>query len=175
MSHNRESAIKEMEWLRAEINRHDHLYYVLTSPEITDQEYDALMRQLQQMEILWLDEVPSDSPTQRVSGTPLEGFNQVRHQTPMLSLGNTYNKEELTEFDQRVRELYGSEPEYVCELKIDGVAVSLSYMDRILTIAATRGDGQTGDDITANIRTIRSIPLSVPEYMPADFTVRGEV
>jgi DNA ligase (NAD+) len=175
LSQNRESAIKEIEWLRAEINRHDHLYYVKASPEITDQEYDALMRQLMQLETLWLDEIPPDSPSQRVGGAPLEGFKQIRHQTPMLSLSNTYNTEELKDFDQRVKELYGNDPEYVCELKIDGVAVSLSYIDRKLSFAVTRGDGQIGDDITVNVRTIRSIPLSVPDYMPSDFTVRGEI
>ncbi|MCF7809586.1 NAD-dependent DNA ligase LigA [bacterium] len=175
MSQNRESAIKEIEWLRAEINRHDHLYYVQASPEISDQEYDALMRNLQKLETVWLDVIPPDSPTQRVGGKPIEGFTQIQHQVPMLSLSNTYNTEELNDFDQRVRELYGHEPEYVCELKIDGVAVSLSYIDRKLAFAVTRGDGQIGDDITNNVRTIRSIPLSVPEFMLSNFTVRGEI
>lgn len=175
MSSDKDRALLEINRLRNEINRHDYLYYVLAQPEISDQDYDRLMRKLQDLETLWIDEIPSDSPTQRVSGKPLEGFTQVRHSLPMLSLANSYDLTELRDFDRRVRELYGDDPEYTCELKIDGVAVTLTYRDHTLVVGATRGDGIVGDDITANLRTIRSIPLSVTSEMPANFEVRGEV
>lgn len=172
---NRDKAEREISRLRKEINRHDYLYYVLADPEITDREYDALMRRLQELEADSPELVTPDSPSQRVGGQPLGSFEQVTHPVPMLSLGNSYNIEELRDFDRRVRELYGREPEYVCELKIDGVAISLTYRNRSFVQGATRGDGHFGDDITANLRTIRSIPLSVSDLMVPDFSVRGEV
>jgi len=171
----REKVKAEINRLRREINHHDYLYYVLAEPEIADHQYDALMRRLIELETKYPDLLTNDSPTQRVGGQPSEGFRQVSHGAPMLSLANSYNIHELREFDRRVREIYEKDPEYVCELKIDGVAVALSYRNRTLTQGATRGDGWTGDDITTNIRTIRSIPLSVSDVMPPDFEVRGEV
>jgi len=165
----------EVKRLRAEIRRHDYLYYVLAAPEMSDREYDRLMQRLEELEAAWPELVTSDSPTRRVGGEPLGGFTQVRHDEPMLSLTNCYSTEELRDFDRRVRELYDGLPEYVCELKIDGVAVKLTYRGRGFVRGATRGDGVTGDDITANLRTIRSIPLSVPDSFTADFEVRGEV
>ncbi len=175
MSRDKETALNEINRLREKINRHDYLYYVLAEPEITDQEYDSLMQRLVHLEIDWLEIIPPDSPTQRVGGKPLDGFTQVRHTVPMLSLSNSYDIDDLRDFDRRVRDLYGDNPEYICELKIDGVAVTLTYRDRKFVLGATRGDGRVGDDITTNLRTIRSIPLSVSDETPVHFEVRGEV
>jgi len=149
-----------MEWLRSQIRRHDYLYYVRNQPEITDQQYDELFAELKRLEAEHPDLVTPDSPTQRVAGRPLEGFATVRHAIPMLSVDNTYNAEELRAFDERVRKQLGVfDYDYVVELKIDGLAVSLRYENGVLTTGATRGDGEVGDDVTANIRTIRSVPL----------------
>jgi len=167
-------AAAEVKRLRAEIRRHDYLYYVLAQPEIPDAEYDRLMRRLAELETEF-GLVTPDSPTQRVAGQPLEGFQQVRHSVPMLSLANAYSLDELSDFHRRVCELYGHEPAYVCELKIDGVAVNLRYRNRRLEKGTTRGDGLVGDDVTTNMRTIRAIPLTAPDRMPAEFEVRGEV
>lgn len=148
--------------LRSEIRRHDHLYYVEARPVISDREYDALLHELQQIEQQHPELVTPDSPTQRVSGTPIGTFETVVHQVPMLSLQNTYSREEVEDFDRRVRAaLEGTVPEYVCELKVDGVAMSLIYENNTLTRAVTRGDGVRGDVVTQNIRTIRSIPLVI--------------
>lgn len=171
----RDIAVVEIERLRAEIRGHDHRYYVEDDPVISDREYDELIAKLVELEGSWPDLVTAESPTQRVGGEPLKVFRQVEHSTPMLSLANCYNKTELRDFDRRVRDLLGSEPKYVCELKIDGVAVNLRYRDHRLNIGTTRGDGIVGDDITANLRTIKSIPLLTPDEFPADFEVRGEV
>lgn len=167
----------EIARLRAEIARHDQRYYVLDDPVISDREYDALLRRLKDLEAAHPGLVTPDSPTQRVAGQPLPGFSQVRHATPMLSLDNTYSADELLEFDARVRKGLGTdEVAYVAELKIDGLAVSLAYRDGRLAQGATRGDGHTGDDVTANLRTIRSVPLALVEPPPAlrDIEVRGE-
>ncbi|MDP8228689.1 MAG: NAD-dependent DNA ligase LigA [Candidatus Electryoneaceae bacterium] len=171
----RHSAKIEIERLKDEIRRHDYLYYVMAEPEIDDREYDRLMHRLQKLEAQYPELLTSDSPTQRVGGEPLAGFEQVTHSEPMLSLANCYSVDELRDFDRRVQELYGKNPEYVCELKIDGVAVKLTYRNRRFVLGATRGNGLVGDDITANLRTIRAIPLFVSEDMPPDFEVRGEV
>ncbi|HOW19069.1 MAG TPA: NAD-dependent DNA ligase LigA, partial [Phycisphaerae bacterium] len=150
----------EIERLREEIRRHDYLYYVLARPEISDREYDRLFDRLKKLESEHPDLVTPDSPTQRVGDRPLEGFAQVRHAVPMLSIDNTYTEGEVREFDQRVRKALGGEkPTYVVDPKIDGVAISLRYEGGILVQAATRGDGETGEDITQNARTIRAIPL----------------
>lgn len=169
--------------LKQEINRHDYLYYVLAQPEISDREYDRLMKELQQLESQFPELATLDSPTQRVGGAPLKIFPSVRHRLPMLSLDNTYSKEELTEFDERVKKgLEGRPFTYTVELKIDGVAVSLRYERAVLLVGATRGDGETGDDVTANLKTIRSLPLRLqisPEAFEKRFgktlEVRGEV
>ncbi|MFQ6034319.1 MAG: NAD-dependent DNA ligase LigA [Sedimentisphaerales bacterium] len=151
---------KRVKQLRNEIRRHDYLYYVLNQPKISDQQYDKLFAQLKALEQANPKLITADSPTQRVSGQPLEGFTTVRHAVPMLSMDNTYNADELRAFDERVRKQLGNEDyDYVVELKIDGVAISLRYERGTLVTAATRGDGEVGDDVTANVRTIRSIPL----------------
>lgn len=159
--------------LREEIERHNRLYHVEDRPEITDQEYDQLMRELRDLENLFPDLVTSDSPTQRVGGEPLPFFEKVEHKTPMLSLGNAFDETDLRDFDRRVRQALGNQPvRYVCELKIDGLAVSLHYENGLFVKGATRGDGQTGEDITQNLRTIRSIPLRLSR--PLTLEARGE-
>jgi DNA ligase (NAD+) len=175
------------EQLRAELRHHEHLYYVLDAPEISDAEYDALMNELKRIETAHPELVTPDSPTQRVGGKPAEGFQKVRHSRPMLSLDNAYSAEELAAWDRRVRELAGLLPvEYMAELKLDGLSVALHYEASEsggvrLARGITRGDGQTGEDVTSNIRTIRSVPLSFPAKtlekvrLPRGFEVRGEV
>lgn len=173
-----ESAKQRIEKLREQINHHNYLYYVLARPQISDQEYDRLMRELIELERQHPELVTPDSPTQRVGGQPIEGFRTVEHAVPMMSIDNTYNQEELRAFDQRVRKaLEGEKFRYVVEPKVDGVAVSLRYEKGLLTLGATRGDGRRGDDITANIRTIRSIPLRLvgSNRPPEILEVRGEV
>jgi DNA ligase (NAD+) len=163
--------------LRAELNRHNYLYYVEAKPEISDREYDRMMSRLTELEAEHPELVSPDSPTQRVGGQPLSGFRTVRHAVPMLSIDNTYSYDELREWDVRVRKgLNRDEPvRYVVELKVDGVAVSLRYEQGKLTLGATRGDGERGDDITTNLRTVREIPL-VLHNCPVDvLEVRGEV
>ena len=173
---NRTEARKETEKLRAEIERHNRLYYVEAAPEISDRDYDALLKRLEALEKQFPELATPDSPTRRVGGEPLKGFENVRHTVPMISLANTYNKEELVEFDGRVKKLLKETPySYVLEPKIDGVAISLRYEDGLLVRAVTRGDGTTGDDVTANIRTIKSIPLRLANNPPGILEVRGEV
>jgi len=169
---------KRLERLRQEIRRHDHLYYVLNAPEIGDREYDARFAELLRLEAAHPELVTADSPTQRVSGRPLDEFATIRHAVPMLSMDNTYSAEELQAFDERVRkQLDRADYDYVVELKIDGLAISLRYEDGTLVAGATRGDGEVGDDVTANIRTIKSIPLSLlnGDEVPTVLEVRGEV
>jgi DNA ligase (NAD+) len=173
---NPDEARREIDKLRKEINYHNHRYYVLAAPVISDAEYDALMQELIELESQFPDLVTPDSPTQRVGGEPLEGFEQVTHEVRMMSLDNTYSTEDLMEFDRRVQEAVG-EQAYVVQQKIDGVAVSLRYQDGVLVQGATRGDGQTGDDVTANLRTIASIPLRLLDgaFSKGALIVRGEV
>jgi len=159
---NRETAEKEIRKLRTEIAGHDHRYYALDDPSISDREYDALMQRLKELEREFPELVTADSPTQRVAGQPLQSFKTVNHQTPMLSLDNTYSADELREFDARVAKiLEGQKYEYVAELKIDGLAVALQYRNGRLHQGATRGDGTKGDDVTANIKTIKAVPLAL--------------
>jgi DNA ligase (NAD+) len=165
-------------WLRAEIARHNHAYYVLDNPTIPDAEYDKLFRQLQELEQAHPELVTSDSPTQRVGGAPLAQFEQVRHSVPMLSINNGFSDEDIVNFDRRVRDGLRSESEveYNCELKFDGLAINLRYEDGLLVQAATRGDGATGEDVTANIRTVRAIPLRLQTGQPPRIMdIRGEV
>ncbi|HUB51621.1 MAG TPA: NAD-dependent DNA ligase LigA, partial [Terracidiphilus sp.] len=183
-----DDAAKQIEKLREELRRHEHLYYVLDAPEISDQEYDALMNRLKKLEAEHPELVTPDSPTQRVGGKPAEGFSKVRHSRPMLSLDNAYSIDELRDWDRRVHELAGNLPvEYTAELKLDGLSVALHYTadeaaGALLTAGVTRGDGQIGEDVTTNIRTIRSVPLSISSQriktagLPAGraFEVRGE-
>src|SRR5579864_1221745 len=172
---------KEIERLRDEIRRHEHLYYVADDPELSDAAFDRLMVRLKELETAHPDLVTPDSPTQRVGGAPRDGFQQVRHKTPMVSLDNAFSFEALGEFDRRVRELTGREKvDYVAEHKFDGLSLSLIYEKGKLVRGVTRGDGTTGEDVTPNVRTIRSIPLAVDPALlknaglPADFEVRGE-
>jgi DNA ligase (NAD+) len=178
--------------LRTALRHHEHLYYVLDAPEISDAEYDALMNELKRSEAAHPELLTPDSPTQRVGGKPAEGFKKVRHSRPMLSLDNAYSAEELADWDRRVRELAGGLPvEYTAELKLDGLSVALRYEAATgasddaggarLATGVTRGDGQTGEDVTSNIRTIRSVPLSISgeklkkHGLPQAMEVRGEV
>ena len=163
--------------LRAQIARHDYRYYVLDDPEVPDVEYDRLMTELRALERAHPELVTPDSPTQRVSGAPSAAFAEVRHVVPMLSLDNAFADSEVIDFDRRVRERLGKDQtvEYCAEPKLDGLAVSMRYEQGILRRAATRGDGTTGEDVTANVRTIRSIPLRLHGEAPAELEVRGEV
>ncbi len=164
----------EIEKLRQELRLHEHQYYVLDDPKISDAEYDALMRRLQELEHAHPELLTPDSPTQRVGGKPREGFVKVRHSAPMLSLDNALNEGELRDFDRRVRELLpGESPRYVTELKMDGLSMAVHYRDGAFFSALTRGDGEIGEDVTENARTIRSLPLRVPRETGA-FEVRGE-
>ncbi len=161
--------------LKSEIERHNRLYYMEAVPEVSDLEYDALMREIQDLEEQYPALITPDSPTQRVGGAPIGGFQTVAHTVPMLSIDNTYNPAELAQFDTRVRKgLDGGAPEYLVELKLDGVSMSLRYEDGMLARATTRGDGVRGDDVTQNVRTIRSLPLRI-ENAPPVMEVRGEV
>ncbi len=172
----RDSPAKRAAHLREEIERHNRLYYQHARPEITDQEFDKLLRELQDLEAAHPDLVTPDSPTQRVGGAPLVGFAQITHTVPMMSLDNTYSEDELREFFARLRKGLGKDHiPCVIEPKVDGVAVAVRYERGALKYAATRGDGRTGDDITQNIKTIRSLPLRLPKHGPQTFEVRGEV
>jgi DNA ligase (NAD+) len=168
---------QEIDRLRAEINRHNRLYYVEAAPEISDREFDRLMHRLEELEAAHPELITPDSPTQRVGGEPLAEFKTVTHAVPMLSIDNTYDYNELREWDARVRRgLNAGEPvRYVVELKVDGVAVSLRYENGRFTQGSTRGDGVRGDDVTANLRTVRGVPLVLDDAPPALLEVRGEV
>jgi DNA ligase (NAD+) len=170
-------ANQRIEELRAEIERYNRLYYIDAAPEISDREYDALLHALEDLEQQHPEFPNPASPTQRVGGAPLESFQSVRHTVAMMSLANTYSKEELVEFDRRIRKLIPDETfAYILEPKIDGVAISLRYENGELVRAVTRGDGTTGDDVTSNVRTIKSIPLRLGDMMPpAILEVRGEI
>jgi len=167
-----EKVRQEAENLKKEIEYHNYRYYVLASPIITDEEYDKLMKKLIELEEKYPELRTPDSPTQRVGGQPLSGFESVEHSEPMLSLDNTYNEAEILNFHERVKKNVG-ETEYVAELKIDGVSIALRYENGILVKAITRGDGLRGDDVTTNVKTIKSIPLRLPE--PITIEVRGEI
>lgn len=172
-----DQARERIDALTRDLQRHNRLYYVEARPAITDQAFDALLKELQELETAFPRWAHPDSPSRRVGGEPLEGFAGVTHAVPMMSLGNTYSREELREFDARVaKRLVDTPYDYVLEPKIDGVAVTLRYEDGVLVLGATRGDGRVGDDITANLRTIRSIPLRLEDPAPpAVVELRGEV
>ena len=171
-----EDARKKIEQLSAIISQHNYQYYVLDNPQISDYEFDTLLEELIFLEEAFPALKLPDSPTQRVGGTITKGFASVKHENPMLSLGNTYNRMEMEEFDKRTRNaLSVEEVEYVCELKYDGVAISLIYENGLLIRAVTRGDGVQGDDVTANVKTIRSIPLRLQGQFPVRLEVRGEI
>ena len=173
---------RKVESLRDKIRYHEHRYYVLDDPELTDAEFDVLMNELKAIEAQRPELITPDSPTQRVGGKPREGFVKVRHSTPMLSLDNAYNEDELRDWERRVHELTDeSKVDYVCELKLDGMSMALRYENGALVSGATRGDGSVGEDVTLNVRTVRSVPLSLATAtlkkagLPADFEVRGEL
>jgi DNA ligase (NAD+) len=178
----KEAALARIGELRARIDHHNRLYYQSDAPEISDAEYDGLLHELMALENKWGDFIDiSDSPTQRVGAPPLEKFNTVTHLTPMLSLSNAFSEEDIIEFDGRIKRLLGGEVDridYVCEPKIDGVAINLIYEKGALTVGATRGDGFTGEDVTRNLKTIRNVPLRMREDVrpaPARIEIRGEV
>jgi DNA ligase (NAD+) len=173
---------KKIEGLREKIRHHEYRYFVLDDPEISDAEFDQLMIQLKKLEAEHPELITADSPTQRVGGKPREGVVKAAHSSPMLSLDNTYNVEDLRNWERRVHELSGRKDiDYVCELKLDGMSLALLYEDGRLVRGITRGDGTVGEDVTLNVRTVRSIPLSIPKEklkaagIPADFEVRGEM
>ena len=169
---------KKIEALSEKMRHHDYLYYVLSQPEVSDREYDELMLQLKGLEEKYPQYKTDDSPTVRLSGGILAGFKTVKHKQKMFSLGNTYSLDELREWDERVSKWFGSDEVsgYVVELKIDGLSANLTYEKGKLVIGATRGDGETGEDVTGNIKTIRAIPLSLMEKDTPDFIeIRGEV
>jgi len=173
---------KKVEALREKIRHHEHLYYVLDSPELSDADFDVLMNELKKLEAAHPDLVTPDSPTQRVGGKPREGFVKAKHSSPMLSLDNAYSEEELRDWERRVHELSGrTDVEYLCELKLDGMSLALVYKAGTLERGITRGDGSIGEDVTLNVRTVRSVPLSVSKDklkkagIPVDFETRGEM
>ncbi len=177
-----ESVSEQVEALRETLRHHEHLYYVLDAPEVSDAQYDVWMRELRALEEAHPELRAPDSPTQRVGGKPKEGFAKVAHSRPMLSLDNAYDETELREWDRRVHELASEEKiDYVYELKLDGLSLALTYEDAQLVRGVTRGDGEVGEDVTSNIRTIRSVPLSIAanklraSRLPKNFEVRGEV
>ncbi|PTQ84969.1 DNA ligase (NAD+) [Trichococcus patagoniensis] len=165
-------AQERIETLKTLLNRYSYEYYVLDKPSISDKEYDQQYQELERLEKTHPELITTDSPTQRIGGTILPGFTKVQHDSPMLSLGNAFNQEELLQFHQRISKLTDQPLQYICELKIDGLAVSLKYENGLFIQGATRGDGNTGEDITQNLRTVKAIPLRLNE--PLTFEVRGE-
>jgi DNA ligase (NAD+) len=169
--------------LTSELNEHNHRYYVLNQPVISDFEFDQMLKELEQLEAQFPDLADPNSPTKRVGGDITDKFEKVKHRYPMLSLSNTYSQEEIREWEERVHKGLGNgadlfsaaEVEYVMELKYDGLAISLTYENGRLMRGVTRGDGETGEDITANVRTIKSIPLHLRGNHPGLFEIRGEV
>ena len=175
-----EAAAQRIKWLSRELERHNRLYYEKDMPEITDAEYDALFKELQQLEQGFPELAQPDSPTKRVGGRPLAKFSQVRHTMPMLSLENGFTEEDIRDFDDRVKRFLGLPGEttisYMCEPKMDGVAVELVYQQGLFSIGSTRGDGLVGEEVTENLKTMRDIPLRLRmEEPPELLTVRGEV
>jgi DNA ligase (NAD+) len=166
---------EKINFLRKELAEHNHSYYVLDTPTISDFEFDKLLTELQQLEGENPDLFDLNSPTQRVGGAVLDGFKTIKHKYRMLSLGNTYSAEDLHDFDTRLRKLTDDDFDYICELKYDGVSISLTYENGELTQALTRGDGSQGDDVTENVKTIKSIPLKLKGDYPKSFEIRGEI
>lgn len=166
---------ERIDWLRAELHRHNYNYYVMNAPEITDKEFDDLMRELQDLEKEHPEYADENSPTMRVGSDLNKNFTQVAHKYPMLSLGNTYSESEVTDFYERVKKALNEDFEICCELKYDGTSISLTYEDGKLVHAVTRGDGEKGDDVTDNVKTIRTIPLVLHGDYPSTFEIRGEI
>lgn len=170
-----EQAQQKIQDLSAEINQHNYNYYVLSKPTISDYEFDMLLEELQKLEAQFPQLADENSPTKRVGGSITKNFETVKHKYPMLSLSNSYSKEEIADFEHRIKKLVEGELEYVCELKYDGVAIGITYKNGKLLQAVTRGDGVQGDNITENVKTIRSIPLQLKGDFPEEFEIRGEV
>lgn len=170
-----EQAQQKIQDLSAEINQHNYNYYVLSKPAISDYEFDMLLEELQKLEAQFPQLADENSPTKRVGGSITKNFETVKHKYPMLSLSNSYSKEEIADFEHRIKKLVEGELEYVCELKYDGVAIGITYKNGKLLQAVTRGDGVQGDNITENVKTIRSIPLQLKGDFPEEFEIRGEV
>ena len=173
-----DSIEQQLTELRTTLRHHEYLYHVMDAPEVPDAEYDRLLRELRELEAQHPDLITPDSPTQRVGAAPLSAFTQIRHEVPMLSLDNVFDEESFLAFNKRVQDRLKSTDalSYCCELKLDGLAVSILYENGVLIRAATRGDGTTGEDITSNVRTIRAIPLKLHgDNIPARLEVRGEV
>jgi len=167
---------EEMDALVAELNQHNYNYYVLAMPTIGDYEFDKKLKHLQDLEHANPGFADPNSPTQRVGGDVTKNFITVNHKYPMLSLGNTYNEQDLRDFDERIRKAIGDNFEYVCELKFDGLSISLTYENGKLIRAVTRGDGTKGDDVTANVKTIHTIPHQLKQSVaPEHFEIRGEI
>ena len=164
-----------IEQLSKELHRHNHLYYVENSPEISDFEFDQLMKQLQELETKHPEMVLDSSPTKRVGGDITKKFNTIAHKYPMLSLSNTYSRDEIVEWENRIKKSIEHKIEYVCELKYDGVAIGIAYKNGKLHSAVTRGDGTVGEEVTANVKTIKTIPLILKNGYPVDFEIRGEI
>jgi len=172
---NRLEAANRISYLREELEKHNHNYYVLNNPEIDDYNFDQMLAELVRLETEFPEFFDANSPTQRVGSDLNQEFKQVTHKYQMLSLSNTYTEEEIFDFDQRARKLTDENFEYVCELKFDGVSISLTYEKGLLVKAVTRGDGEKGDDVTANVKTIKSIPLRLKGDYPDEFEIRGEI
>lgn len=168
-------AFEKIKQLRAELQEHNYRYYILDKPSISDYEFDMMMKELQKLEARFPQFDDPNSPSRRVGGEITKKFETVKHKTPMLSLSNSYSREELVDFDNRVQKLIGKEVEYTCELKYDGAAISILYEEGKLSRAVTRGDGEKGDNITANVKTIKTIPLILRGDYPAEFEIRGEI
>lgn len=172
---NRNEALEEINRLTEALNKHNHLYYVESQPEISDYDFDMLLQKLQQLEEQFPDLASEHSPTKRVGGDITKKFESVKHRYPMMSLSNTYSEEDISDWFNRITKLVEGNIEYVCELKYDGVAIGIQYVDGKLAQAVTRGDGTQGENVTNNVKTIRTIPLTLKGDFPADFEIRGEI
>jgi len=172
---NKNEAKEEILRLSEELNHHNYLYYVESNPIISDYEFDLLMKRLQELENQFPEFAFYHSPTKRVGGDITKKFESVVHRFPMLSLSNTYSEEEIIDWENRLKKSTEGNLEYVCELKYDGVAIGIRYENGFLTRAVTRGDGTQGEDVTTNVKTIRTIPLQLKGDFPADFEIRGEI
>ncbi|MBU3928184.1 MAG: NAD-dependent DNA ligase LigA, partial [Bacteroidetes bacterium] len=172
---NKEEAENRIQVLVKKLNQYNFEYYNLSSPTISDYEFDQLLKELETLEKQFPEFIRDDSPSLRVGGEPTKDFASVVHRYPMLSLSNTYSESEISEFDARIRKTVGETVEYVCELKFDGLSIGLTYENGVLKQAVTRGDGIQGDDVTNNIRTIKTIPLRLQMEAPGIFEIRGEI
>ena len=170
-----ESIKNKIEKLRVELSQHNYQYYVKNSPTIADYDFDLLLKELESLEAKYPQYSDDNSPTKRVGGDITKKFPSVKHKFPMLSLSNSYSKEEILDFENRINKLLGVPVQYTCELKYDGVAISLTYVNGKLYKGVTRGDGQKGEDVTANVRTIKSIPLQLRGDYLNEFEIRGEI